>query len=154
LITGEVIGAFYTPPEDRTDAQNELLKESDRLINEVKESDVIVMGIPIYNFSVPGSVKAYIDLISRTGVTFSYDDMGQVTGLLADKKVYIIVASGGTVFKSEVDFVSDYMKHMFSFWGITDVHFIDVTQQMTGENILKKANETIANYSIEYTNKA
>jgi FMN-dependent NADH-azoreductase len=54
------------------------------------------MGIPIYNFSVPGSVKAYIDLISRTGVTFSYDDMGQVTGLLADKKVYIIVASGGT----------------------------------------------------------
>ena len=154
LITGELIGAFYTPSKDRTNAQNELLQESDQLINEIKESDVIVMGIPIYNFSVPGSVKAYIDLISRTGVTFSYNDQGVVTGLLEDKKVYIIVASGGTAFKSEVDFVSDYMKHMFSFWGITDVHFIDVTQQMTGENILEKANETIVSYSIEYTNMA
>lgn len=154
LITGELIGAFYTSPEDRTNVQNEILQESDRLINEVKESDVIVMGIPIYNFSVPGSVKAYIDLISRTGVTFSYNDQGVVTGLLENKKIYIIVASGGTPFKSEIDFVSDYMKHIFSFLGITDVHFIDVTQQMTAENVLEKANETITNYSIEYINKA
>lgn len=154
LITGELIGAFYTPPQDRTDAQNELLQESDRLINEVRESDVIVMGIPIYNFSVPGSVKAFIDLISRSGVTFSNDDRGVVTGLLENKKVYIVVASGGTPFKSEIDFVSDYMKHMFSFWGITDVHFIDVTQQMTAENVLEKANETIANYSKEYSKMA
>jgi len=154
LITGELIGAFYTPPEVRTDAQNELLQESDQLIKEMKESDVIVMGIPIYNFSVPGSVKAYIDLISRTGVTFKYNDMGQVTGLIGDKKVYIIVASGGTPFRSEVDFVSDYMKHIFSFWGITDVNFIDVTQQMTAENVLEKANETIENYSKAHTIKA
>ncbi len=129
LLTPEMVAAFYTLPSDRTEAQEKLVTFSDELVAELQEADIIVIGQPIYNFSVPGTLKAYYDLIARAGVTFKYTENGP-QGLLKNKKVYVVVASGGTGFKSEEDFASGYTEQFLGFLGITDVSFI-VADQLT-----------------------
>lgn len=116
--------ANFTPVEDRTPEESEHLKVSDSLVEELNVADAIVIGLPIYNFNVPATFKAWIDLVVRARLTFQYTDSGPV-GLLSDKTVYILVASGGTQLNTELDFISDYLRHIFRFIGITDIRFID-----------------------------
>ncbi|MEM1322660.1 MAG: NAD(P)H-dependent oxidoreductase [Bacteroidota bacterium] len=144
LISEDMVTAFYTPPADLSEEQKQLLSESDRYVQEWQEADTLVFGVPIYNFGVPGAMKAYFDLIARVGVTFKYSEEGP-KGLLEGKKAYVVVASGGTGFRSEIDFASDYVKQFLTFLGITDIHFIDATQLMFGkEAALQRAEGTIA----------
>lgn len=144
LITQEMVNAFYTPEDDRTDIQKEQIALSNLLIKEIEDSEIIIMGIPIYNFSVPASVKAYFDLIARAGVTFKYTDKGPV-GLLENKKVYVIITSGGTPFMSDADFASAYIKHFFGFLGISDVNFISADQLMMNSEVqIENAKKQIA----------
>lgn len=93
-------------------------------MDELDKADLIVIGLPVYNFSVPGAFKAWIDQVVRSKLTFRYTANGPV-GLLKNKKAYIIVTSGGTKLGTELDFISDYIKHVMAFIGITDVTFID-----------------------------
>ena len=93
-------------------------------MSEIKESDVILMAVPIYNFHVPAAFKAWIDLIARSRETFHYTEQGPI-GLLVNKRAIIIITSGGTKLGSEIDFVSDYLKHILNFIGIKDVTIID-----------------------------
>ena len=123
LIDGEWIGANFTPPADRSAAQHEVLKQSDSLIDEVKAADTLVLGLPIYNFTVPTAFKAWIDLIARVGLTFQYTDTGPV-GMLTGKRAIIAIASGGTKTGSDIDFATGYIRHILGFIGITDVTFI------------------------------
>ena len=127
LLTQDMVNAFYTPEDDRTDNQKEEIVLSNLLIKEIEDSEIIIMGIPIYNFSIPGSVKAYFDLIARVGVTFKYTDKGPV-GLFENKKVHVVITSGGTPFMGDGDFASSYIKHFLGFIGITDVNFISADQ--------------------------
>ena len=83
----------------------------------------LVIGLPIYNFSVPAAMKAWIDQIARVGVTFNYSENGPV-GLMKKKRAIILLASGGTKVGSDIDFASEYMKHILGFIGITDVTII------------------------------
>ncbi len=139
FVTGAMVGSFYTPDDKRTDEQKELIKVSDELIAEIKAADVLVLGAPLYNFSVPGSVKAYFDLVARPGVTFKYTENGPV-GLLEGKKAYIILASGGTEIGGDQDYASNYAKHFLGFIGIKDVEFIAANQLMfDAEGALAKA---------------
>ncbi|HAA12726.1 MAG TPA: FMN-dependent NADH-azoreductase, partial [Cytophagales bacterium] len=94
LLTGEMVGSYYTPADKRSEAQKNAISESDTLVAELQSADAVVIGLPIYNFGVPGALKAYFDLVARVGITFRYTQNGPV-GLLADRPAYVVVASGG-----------------------------------------------------------
>lgn len=122
-ITEEWITARATPEADRTEEQHAELTLSDALVAELATADTLVIGLPVYNFSVPASLKAWIDLVARVGVTFRYTPEGPV-GLLTGKRAIIAMASGGTAAGSDIDFASGYLRHVLGFVGITDVTLI------------------------------
>jgi FMN-dependent NADH-azoreductase len=118
------IKANFTAVDERSSEQNKCLEMSDIFVDELNSADLIVMGIPIYNFGVPAAFKAWIDQIVRSKLTFKYGD-NEPVGLVKNKKAYIIIVSGGTKLGTELDFISDYIRHILSFIGITDISFID-----------------------------
>jgi len=93
-LNAERFGSFITKPEERSAAQRAVVAYSDILINELRQADVIVLGLPMYNFGVPSQLKAYFDHIARVGETFKYTEKGPV-GQLTGKKVYVFAARGG-----------------------------------------------------------
>lgn len=114
------VDANFTESMARTAAQKKQLAYSDELVDELKAADIIVLAAPIYNFSIPAALKAWIDMICRAKVTFRYSENGP-EGLLKNKTVYLVMASGGVPFGSETDFASGYLKHVLGFIGIEDV---------------------------------
>lgn len=130
FIDDVMLSALFTQ-EEKTPEQKESLAISNELTNELLEADVLVIGAPIYNFSVPASLKAYFDLVARAGLTFKYTENGP-EGLLKNKKAYIVVSSGGTEIGSDIDFAGNYIKHFLRFLGITDVEFVKLDQLMFG----------------------
>jgi len=121
------IAANFTAEETRSAEQRDTLAYSDALVSELRDADIIVMGVPVYNFSIPAVLKAWIDMISRARLTFRYTENGPV-GLLQDKKAYIVVASGGVPVGSDYDFATPYLRHALAFVGITDIEFIAAEQ--------------------------
>lgn len=119
----EQINAFFTPPENRTPELADAISRSDDAVAELFDSDVIVIGVPMYNFSITSSLKAYFDHLARARVTFRYTENGS-EGLLKNKKAYIAVSSAG-VFENDkmrpYDFATPYVKHFLWFIGITDI---------------------------------
>ena len=133
FLTEAWIQASYTPPADRTEEQNEVLALSDRLIEEMLAADAIVLGVPMHNFSIPASLKAWIDLITRAGKSFSYGDTGPKGLIPSEKKVVLIVTRGGVYGEgSPADFQVPYLRHMLSFVGLTDVTVVEVDKQAFG----------------------
>jgi FMN-dependent NADH-azoreductase len=114
------IAANTTPAVDRTPEHRATLARSDALVAELQAADAIVIGCPIYNFSVPASLKAWIDQVCRAGLTFDYSPKGP-KGRLNGKTAYVIVTSGGTGIDSPIDFATNYMRHVLGFIGVTDV---------------------------------
>jgi len=129
LIDEEWVGANFTPDEDRTEAQRKILSLSDTLIGDIKAADILVVGLPIYNFGVPAALKAWVDLVARARVTFRYTENGP-EGLLKGKKAYLLVASGGTPVGADFEFATSYMKQALSFVGIDDVTIIAADKMM------------------------
>ena len=122
-LNGERFGAFITKPEERTDAQHAVVAYSDALIDELKRADIVVIGLPMYNFGVPSQLKAYFDHIARAGVTFKYTATGPV-GLLTGKKVYVFAARGGLYAGSPLDTQTGYVRDFLAFLGMKDVQFV------------------------------
>ncbi len=142
-LTEDWVNANFTPQDSRTDAQKDTLALSDKLVNELKAADTIVIGLPMYNFSVPAALKAWIDLVARAGVTFRYTENGPI-GLLEGKKAVIALASGGVPEGAPVDFATPYLRHVLSFLGITDVTVIAADQMGTDAGAsIAKANEAV-----------
>src|SRR3984957_12101667 len=108
-LNAERFGAFITKPEERSAAQHATVAYSDTLIEELKQADVIVFGLPMYNFGLPSQLKAYFDHIARAGVTFKYSDKGPV-GLLTGKKVYVFAARGGLYAGTPLDTQTSYVR--------------------------------------------
>lgn len=123
------INANFTDPAQRSAAQREVLAFSDALVQEVKDADVLVIGVPIYNFGIPAALKAWIDMIARARLTFRYTENGPV-GLLTGKQAYVLVASGGTPVGSDIDFATGYLRHVLAFVGITYVKIIAAERLM------------------------
>lgn len=123
FVDGEWVAATYTPAEQRSGAQRDKLALSDELVSELAAADVLVIGAPMYNFSVPAVLKAWIDMIARVQLTFRYTENGPV-GLLENKKTYIITPSGGVTVGSPADFATPYLRHALGFVGITDIEVI------------------------------
>jgi FMN-dependent NADH-azoreductase len=144
LINEQWIAANFTAIDERTEDQHKSLIASDTLVDELNKAELIVIGLPIYNFGVPAAFKAWIDQVVRSKLTFQYTDTGPV-GLLNNKKAYIIVASGGTKLGTELDFISDYVRHVLGFIGITDITFIDSSSVgLDKSKVLAHAHEHIA----------
>lgn len=119
------LNAFFTPVEAHTDANKAAIAHSSEAIKEILDADVIVIGAPMYNFTLSSTLKAWFDHISRAGITFKYGANGP-EGLVTGKKVYIALASGG-VYSGDAagyDFLSPYVKHMLGFLGMTDVTIV------------------------------
>jgi FMN-dependent NADH-azoreductase len=123
FVDADWVAANFTDPDARSNAQRATLAGSDALVAEVMAVDVWVIATPIYNFGVPASLKAWVDQIARARMTFHYTDEGP-QGLLADKKVYILVATGGTEVGSAIDFATPWLRFVLGFLGITDVEVI------------------------------
>ena len=122
-LDAERFGAFIAPPEVRSAAQQAIVAYSDTLIDELRRADVIVLGLPMYNFGVPSQLKAYFDHIARAGVTFKYSDKGAV-GLLTGKKAYVFAARGGLYVGTPLDTQTSYVRDFLRFVGISDVEFV------------------------------
>lgn len=143
FINEEWINANFTDPAERSDTQKQALMFSDKLINEVKSADVLVIAVPIYNFAIPAALKAWIDLVARARETFRYTENGP-EGLLENKKVYLVMASGGVPLESEVDFASQYLKFFIQFIGISDVTLVNANHYFEQPDSSEKLAAVIA----------
>ena len=145
-LDGAWIQALATPMEERTPEQQQMVDYSDKLIAEVQAADVLVIGAPMYNFSVPSVLKAWFDHITRAGVTFQYTNEGP-KGLLTGKTAYVVTTRGGLHKDKPTDSQVPFIKTILSFVGITDVHVIYAEGlNMSGyrEKGFAKAREEIA----------
>jgi FMN-dependent NADH-azoreductase len=127
VIDGGWVGAAYTPEDARTPDQRQTLSVSDLLIADLQNADEYVVGVPMHNFSIPSTLKLWIDQVVRAGRTFSYGSSG-AKGLLTGKKATLLMASGGVYEHGSalaaLNFVTPYLRTVFGFMGVTDVHFI------------------------------
>ena len=117
------INTFFTPAENHSEEQQSINKYSEDLISELKEADIIVIDSPMYNFSVPATLRAYFDFTSRAGYTFKYDENGP-KGLLTDKKLYVAFTSGNIYSEGPYQLYDSnipYIKNIFGFYGISDI---------------------------------
>ena len=122
-LTQTEMAAWMTDANERSDEQKALAAISDDLIAELNDNDLIVIGMPMYNFGIPSTFKAWIDRIARAGITFKYTEQGPV-GLITDKKVVVLAARGGMYQGTEMDTQTKYLKDVLGFVGMTDVNFI------------------------------
>jgi len=122
-LDAERFGAFLAKPGERSVEQRAVVEYSDALIDELKRADVLVLGLPMYNFGVPSTLKAYIDHIARAGATFKYTEKGPV-GLLTGKKAYVFATRGGLYAGTPLDTQTAYVRDMLRFLGIDDVEFV------------------------------
>jgi len=122
-IDADRFGAFNASPEQRTAQQNATVAYSDALIAELKAAHVIVFAVPMYNFGIPSTLKAYFDHIARAGVTFRYGETGPV-GLITGRSAYVFAARGGRYASTPLDSQTPYLRTFLGFIGITDVEFV------------------------------
>ena len=132
------LGALFTPSDKRSASQNDRVALDDALIAELQAADVIVLGVPMYNFGVPAQLKNWIDAVARVGVTFRYTDKGPV-GLVQDKKVYVALTRGGLYRNTPADTQMPYLKTFLGFIGMTDVQFIYAEGLAMGPEAEQKA---------------
>jgi FMN-dependent NADH-azoreductase len=144
-LTAERFAAFASQAENRTSEQQSVLDYSDALITELKDADLIVLAVPMHNFSVPSTLRSYFDHIARAGITFKYTAEGP-KGLLLDKKAHVIVTRGG-IYPEATDTQTAYLKQFLAFLGITDVQVTHAEGLAYGEEARGKS-LTTATHSI------
>ncbi len=142
-LDAERFQAFLTKPEERTPEQQAIAEESQTLIDEIKNADVIVLGLPLYNFGVPSQLKAYFDHVARAGISFRYTANGP-EGLLGDAKLYILAARGGLYQGTPADTQTGFVKTFFNFVGIRDIEFVYAEGLNLGEAPKREALEQAA----------
>lgn len=151
-LEGDNFMAFHTPAEQRSQEQQALVHQSDAAISDLMEADHIVIAVPLYNFSIPSTLKSWVDHIARAGVTFSYDENGP-KGLVTGKKVYLAFAAGGVYSEgpmSSFDSAEPYLRNVLNFLGMTDITTFRAEGIMVpglGEHSLPKALDTVNEYA-------
>lgn len=138
VLDEAALGALFTPADQRTPEQWARVAQDDALIAEIQAHDILVLGVPMYNFGVPVQLKSWIDAIARAGVTFRYTETGP-EGLLKGKKVYVALARGGLYRDTANDSQVPYLKSVLSFLGMTDVSFIYAEGLAMGPQATEKA---------------
>ena len=128
FVSGLTESGMKIPKDEQTEHHKKMFELSDKLVLELKESDVIIISVPIYNFGPPATLKAWSDLAARVKETFKYNEDGSRVGLLQDKQVYLIITSGGTKIKSKEDFLTPWLIHVLNFFGIKKIDIIAADQ--------------------------
>lgn len=122
-LDGTRVGAFFTDAAQRSPEQQALVAQSDALIEELRQADVVVLGVPMYNFSIPSQLKSWMDNIARAGVSFRYTSNGP-EGLLGNKPVYIFTTRGGIYHANDADYQVPFLRQFFGLLGMTDIQVI------------------------------
>ena len=117
------VQALFSQPQDRTPQQQAIVDAADALLDEIRAADVIVIGLPLYNFGIPSTLKSYFDHIARVGVSFQYTADGP-QGLLGDRKVYVLAARGGYYQNTPADTQTPFVQRFLNFLGIHDIEFV------------------------------
>ena len=144
FVSGLTESGMKIPEDKQTDGHKKMFQWSDKLVEELKDSAVIIISAPIYNFGPPATLKAWSDLAARVNTTFKYTPDGKRIGLLKDKKAYLVITSGGTKIGSEEDFLTPWLKLMLNFFGIMDVKIISADQMAIDyEKSIAKAEKEI-----------
>ena len=145
FVSGLTESGMKIDKKDQTEHHKKMFELSDKLVKELKESDVIIISAPIYNYGPPATLKAWSDLAARVGETFRFKENGRREGLLKNKKAYLVITSGGTKLNSNEDFLTPWLKFILNFFGIEKVEVVSA-DQMSLDNE-KSINNTINKFS-------
>ena len=148
FVTGLTESGMNIDQKDQNENHKKMFKLSDQLVKELKESDVIIISAPIYNYGPPATLKAWSDLAARVGETFRFKPNGRREGLLKNKKAYLVITSGGTKLNSSEDFLTPWLKFILNFFGIEKIDIICADQMaLDYDKSIKDAEKQIENIS-------
>ena len=128
FVTGLTESGMKIDVKDQTEHHKKMFELSDKLVSELKDSDIIIISAPIYNYGPPATLKAWSDLVARIGETFRFKPDGRREVLLKDKRAYLVITSGGTKLNSKEDFLTPWLKFILNFFGIDKVDIISADQ--------------------------
>ena len=148
FVSGLTESGMNIDEKDQNENHKKMFKLSDQLVKELKESDVIIISAPIYNYGPPATLKAWSDLAARVGETFRFKPNGRREGLLNNKRAYLVITSGGTKLNSNEDFLTPWLKYILNFFGIDKIDIICADQMaLDYEKSIKNAEQQIENIS-------
>ena len=148
FVSGLTESGMNIEKKDQTDHHKKMFELSDQLVKELKESDIIIISAPIYNYGPPATLKAWSDLAARVGETFKFKPNGRREGLLKNKKAYLVITSGGTKLNSKEDFLTPWLKFILNFFGIEKIDIICADQMaLDYDKSIKDAEKQIENIS-------
>ena len=148
FVSGLTESGMNIDEKDQNENHKKMFKLSDQLVKELKESDVIIISAPIYNYGPPATLKAWSDLAARIGETFRFKPNGRREGLLKNKRAYLVITSGGTKLNSNEDFLTPWLKFILNFFGINKIDIICADQMaLDYEKSIKDAEKQINNLS-------
>ena len=148
FVSGLTESGMKIEEKNQNEHHKKMFELSDKLVKELKESDIIIISTPIYNYCPPATLKAWSDLAARVGETFRFREDGRREGLLSNKQVYLVITSGGTKINSKEDFLTPWLVYMLNFFGIKKVDIIAADQMaLDYEKSIKDAEAQIENIS-------
>ena len=146
FVSGLTESGMKIEEKDQTEHHKKMFQLSDQLVKELKESDIIIISAPIYNYGPPATLKAWSDLAARIGETFKFKSNGRREGLLKNKQAYLVITSGGTKLNSSEDFLTPWLKFILNFFGIEKVDVISADQMaLDYEKSIRDAEAQIEN---------
>ena len=150
FVSGLTESGMKIEEKDRNEHHKKMFELSDKLVSELKESDIIIISAPIYNYGPPATLKAWADLAARVGETFRFKPDGRREGLLSNKRAFLVITSGGTKLNSNEDFLTPWLKFILNFFGIEKVDVVSADQMaLDYEKSIKYAETQIENISID-----
>ena len=148
FVSGLTESGMKIDEKDQNEHHKKMFELSDKLVKELKESDIVIISTPIYNYGPPATLKAWSDLAARVGETFKFREDGRREGLLKDKQVYLVITSGGTKINSKEDFLTPWLVYMLNFFGIKKIDIIAADQMaLDYEKSIKDAEAQIEKIS-------
>ena len=148
FVSGLTESGMKIEKKDQTEHHKKMFDLSDTLVKELKESDIIIISAPIYNYGPPATLKAWSDLAARVGETFKFKPNGRREGLLKNKRAFLVITSGGTKLNSHEDFLTPWLKFILNFFGIEKIDIICADQMaLDYDKSIKDAEKQIENIS-------
>ena len=146
FVSGLTESGMKIAKKDQTKEHKKMFKLSDTLVRELKESDIIIISAPIYNYGPPATLKAWSDLAARVGETFRFKPNGRREGLLKNKRAYLVITSGGTKLNSKEDFLTPWLKFILNFFGNKKIDVVSADQMaLNYKKSIKDAEDQIKN---------
>ena len=149
FVSGLTEPGMNIDEKDQNENHKKMFELSNQLVKELKESDIIIISAPIYNYGPPATLKAWSDLAARVGETFKFKPNGRREGLLKNKRAYLVITSGGTKLNSKEDFLTPWLKFILNFFGIDKVETINADQMaLDYEKSIKEAESQIEKINV------